>query len=191
MMRVKHVTKAQKDAGDCQVCHEPIRKGMPYQWAKGRYTPKFVRHATCPGWRMSELDTTKMSTAYAAQEGAHDDIDALEPSKYLTAQDAEGNEIFEPEEFVKDIQSILNICAENASECESDYQEGFDNMPEGLQAGPTGQQSEERIEYLQSWQQELEGWEPQEEFDQDTHEYEQWAQEAIDSARAVIDGLEA
>jgi len=190
-MRITTVNSARKDQGPCESCREPITKGQGYRWLKSRYGPKRSRHTTCPSWRPSEMTGSKMATAYAAQEGGHDDLDALGHDDVTDADTAQA--------FIDAIKAALEGVAQGATECAADYEEGISNLPDSLQDGPTAEESREKIDALESWAQELEGWEPDSDssdwtdMDDDVERaqaIDAWCVEASDSARQVIDGLE-
>lgn len=192
-MRVHIVKKARKDQGDCGSCHKPIVAGDGYQYIAPRYGPKKKRHIGCPSFRPSEMTSSKIATAYAAQEGGHDDLDAIDTSVVVDLETAEA--------FVDEVKSILATVAEGVGECRDDYQDGYDNMPENFQAGPTGEEIQEKIDILESFASELESFDPEttpEEHEVDGADegigtetkFESYAMGVIEEARAVIDSLE-
>lgn len=191
-MRTNHVSKARKGQGTCESCRQEIAKGQAYKWIKSRYGPKRSRHADCPSWRPSEMTGSKMATAYAAQEGGHDDLDAIDASLVNDAATAEA--------FVDDVKAALAAVAEGGNECAGDYQEGIDNLPDSLQDGPTAEESREKIDALEQWASDLEDWTPDAEWSDAVDDIEddderqdaisEWTSEVIDNARAAIDGLE-
>lgn len=179
-MRIHHVNKARKDQGRCESCREEITAGQGYRYIAPRYGGKRKRHATCPVWRQSEMTSGKIATAYAAQEGGHDSLEALEPPTPDTLA-----------AFVDDVKAILEEVATGADECSADYQDGFDNMPENFQNGPTGEEIQEKIDYLESWAEELRQWEPDDDWtDVDPDDVETWAEDVLSAAGDVIDSLE-
>lgn len=211
-MRINRVNKARKAQRDCEKCHKPIGVGDSYQWVKSRYGPKRVRHSTCPSWRQSELTSSKLATAYAAQEAAHDALDALDALGYISIAD-DGEPEFDADGFVSEVREIVGECESAAEECGYEYQEGIDNMPENLQYGDVAEAMREKVDALESWGSECSMFDPSASFDPDSHladvgfwgdegvdqeryrsEYEgaveDFAQEVIDEARDMVDSLE-
>lgn len=72
-MRVTTVTAARKAPGNCEACGKPIEVGQGYKYIKPRYGRRRVRHDGCPGWRPSEMTSSKL-----AIEEARNVIDGLE-----------------------------------------------------------------------------------------------------------------
>lgn len=189
LMKVKQVGKAQKDAGDCGKCGKPIKKGDPYQWMKGFRGPKYVRCATCPTWTTAERESGPMRDAYAAQETAHDAIDALEFGDYSS----EGG--FAAQKFVEDLKGILSQCGAEASSAKDQIEESLDNMPEGLRDGDTGTQMQERIDNLESWIDDLDSWSPTGEEElptdaEDQGDYDDWFDGLKQEAHDAVEELE-
>lgn len=185
-MKVKHVARAQKDQGHCQVCGAHLIKGTPYKHAKGRYTPKMVRCETCPEWRRSQLDTSKLATALAAQEEATDSLQGLDFDSYseLSAEKA-------VEAFLGDVKGIVDQCASGGRDCAGEYQEGLDNMPEGLQQGPTGEGIQEKIDALEAWADGLEEFEPDEDLEAHDNDWIAYCGAIVEEAQELVDALEA
>jgi len=197
-MRTTHVAKAQKDQRNCEVCGEPITKGMAYKWVKPRYGGKRVRHETCRDWRASELTSSKMAGVYAAQEAFGD----LSPSS------------------IEDVSDAVHTAGEEVRNVAEEYRESAQNIEDGFQH-PTFMSDElnEKADELESWADELEGFEvdegqltcrdcaeseedgPHHEFaethaklyedckveEADHHEYEPDLQEAIDQGSELVD----
>lgn len=188
-MRVKKVTKAQKDQGNCQVCGKAIKAGDPYKWAKGFRGPKYKRCDTCPTWKASELETGNMADAIAAQEAADDALSALDFDSYT--EDGK----LKYESLVEDLKVILQDCANEAESSRDAYQESLDNMPEGLQQGDTGQMIQEKIDYLEDWFSTLEDWSPdttEPEGDDLTEEdFDVCFTDMVEEARTTLYELEA
>ncbi len=148
-MRITTVKKARIDQGNCEFCRNAITAGMSYMFISPRYGGKRKRHAECRSWKPSEMTSGKSSTALAAQEDAHDELETI--SWPVGDEDP----VAAVEEAVK---AALENASEGARECQEDYQEGLDNMPEGLQYGPVGEGIQENIDALEAWIDELEGW---------------------------------
>lgn len=185
MPRIETVKKARKAQGVCESCGNGILAGAGYRFIKARYGPIRKRHLECPSWRLSEMTTSKMATAYAAQESGHDAIDAIE----VPEPDA-GNFKGEAESLVSELKTILEEVANGYNECASDYQEGLDNMPDQLQDGDVGQQIQEKIDGLESAAQDLESWDPQDDEPGEDQSFEEWANDVMQEARDAIDALE-
>jgi hypothetical protein len=73
MPRITHVKSARSSPGQCGCCSAKIKKGESYSWLKFRYGGRRVRCGK-PACRFKRSDTTqsKLSTVYAAQEGAEE-----------------------------------------------------------------------------------------------------------------------
>jgi len=141
--RVKHVKRAQKEY-TCGKCRNTIAKSDPYRWAKPgfRSKTKLVRCMTpaCV-FRPSELDTSKMSDAYAAIEGAEDDLGGCE-----TIEDAKG---------------VFEACAEGLRGVAGEYQEASDQWADGQ----GHEEWQERADMLEEAAQTLDDWADQ--YDED------------------------
>lgn len=174
MARVTHVKKAQKDQGRCEVCGKPIEAGAAYKWCKprshrGAVGYKRKRHEACRSWRPSELTSSPaLSTLYAAQETAGDDLEAWD------------------RESLDDLRSIIEALAEGVREAASVYEEGASNIEDGFgHATSTSEELAEKAEALNSAADDVEGAADElEEWDEDDAR-----QEAI--ALAGIEDLDA
>lgn len=139
----------------CQRCQREIAKGEVYRWwfvgFRSRY--KRVRCMTCPAPRTSELESSRLSEAYAAVETAEDALDAVE---------APGDE--------GDLESILQDAASEIQSLADDYRSADEQF-----GGGGGTDSGQRADDLEQAAQDLEGWDA-EEFDNDGH----WCSEHSD-----------
>lgn len=103
----------------CGKCGKEIKPGDPYKWVKPKSGPyggtKRVRCQACPSWRPSELTSSgALSTLYAAQEAAGDDLAAWD------------------QESLDDLRSILEALAEGVREAGGVYRESAENMEQGF-----------------------------------------------------------
>lgn len=132
MARVKVIGKAQKPQGKCQKCGTEIKAGDPYRYFKVGFRSR-VKNVRCMADactpRPSELTSSKMSGAYAAQEDAHDAIDAA--ATY------------------DEIVQALEDCAQAAREVVSEYEEAVENAP------MLEDQVRPNIDALEAWADEL------------------------------------
>ena len=128
MPRVHCVTKNKHGKMvTCNTCQQVIEPGQKYYWWAFRYGGKRTRcinHAP----RTSDFTQSKMSGAYAAIEGAQDEL----------------GECTSPH----DMPPILEACADSIDEVASEYQDSLDNMPENFQQGSTGEEIQEKIDGL-------------------------------------------
>lgn len=143
--------RASKKSRVCMRCREDITVGQSYQWVQAnRYAPRLNKHTDCsPGFKPSEYTSSKIATAYAGQEAAHDALDALDVEQYRTD---DTDTVFDAESFMADVQAALDEAATGAQECAADYQDGLDAMPEGLQYGDVGSEIQEKIDTLESYE---------------------------------------
>lgn len=212
MARITTVAKAQasKRSRTCLRCRQPIEVGQSYQHVQAnRYSPKLMKHTDCaPGFKQSEMTGSKMATAYAAQEDAHDALEHVDAHQYVTIDESgEGKHDFDATAFVDEVRAVLEECATGIEECRDDYQDGLDSMPEGLQQGPTGEEISEKIDVLDSFASDLGSFDPSVEFDPDDINpdaeegttvdaadfqaaVDDFAEQVFDEAREAIDGLE-
>lgn len=212
MARITYVKKAQasKFKRVCEACHEEIVPGQPYKWTApgGIGARKRFRHSTpeCnTGWTRAQMSSSKMGTAWDAQDAAYAALDAIDASDYIGEED--GKATFNGDSLVSDVEAILQDCASGAEECAADYQDGIDALPEPLQYGPTAEESQEKIDHLESWGSDLESWSPSNsDFDPDDVDpsepgedpdddavrdaFDDWVQEVLSDARDVVDQLE-
>lgn len=142
MARVKTVKKAQKDQGKCEKCGTALPVGSAYVHFKVGFRSRY-KHVRCTAPacypKQSELTSSMMSDAYAAQEEAHAAIDAWEP---------------DPEAMENDIESlaqILSDCASAANDVASQYEDSISNAP------MLEDSLREKVDALEAWASELEG----------------------------------
>lgn len=212
MARITTVAKAQasKKPRRCMRCREDIEVGQSYQHVSpNRYMPTLMKHTDCqPGFKQSEMTGSKMATAYAAQEDAHDALGQVDAHAFVEVDESgEGKHSFDAQAFVDEVKSVLEECSNGIEECRDDYQDGLDAMPEGLQQGPTGEEISEKIDVLDSFADDLGSFDPTVEFDEDdinpdaeegapvdaadfTAAVDDFAEQVLDEAREAIDGLE-
>lgn len=192
-MRVTTVRSARKKQRPCERCGAEINPGTGYKSISPRYGAKRVRCLPCPYWRPSETTSSKMATAYAGQEAAHDALDAMDWDSY------EGTPTERVEAFTEDLKTIAGDCAQSGRDTAEEYQEGLDAMPDGLR--DAAYDTQEKIDSLESWADDLESWEPDPapvdevdtssdaEDDPDEDALTSWAEDAIESLRQAVDDL--
>lgn len=131
---------------ECGRCHNPIKKGDTYRWAKPGFRARVKKircmEPTCR-FRRSELTTSNMGAAYAAQETAED-----------TIADATN---------LEDIKAAMSDVAEGFREVSEQYQEASDNW-----AGGQGHDEwQEWADQLEEAAGTCEDWEPEEDVSHD------------------------
>lgn len=117
MARTTTVKAARKPQGNCGRCGKEIRKGDSYVHASpGFRSRKLVRCTDFDcRFRQSDLTTSKLSAIYAAQEGAEDDIAAL---------DADSTD-------KGTLEQILEAVADAADEVAQEYRDASDAWADG------------------------------------------------------------
>lgn len=173
----------------CCTCRQPIEVGQSYyKNSPSRFSSTYSWHAECKAPAPSQLEPNeKRSTAMAAQESAHEDLDALADSD-------------EYAELVSNVESILEACAEGFNEAAGMCEESADNIESGF--GHETESSELQREMAQTYESsadELTNWSvlsdmpERQDFDSD-EEYADslpdWRDEVIDSARSAVDDAE-
>jgi hypothetical protein len=159
-MRVNTVKKARKDQGTCPACGKEIKAGDSYKWAKGRFTAKKVRCASC-NFRQSDLTSSdKLSQVYAAQEGAED---AMAEWSGSPDADDDGSEA----------KSIMETLAEAIREVAQEYQESADSIHENFSESSTADECEEKAQELEQWADECEQVAEEAEFDEDDIDFDE------------------
>lgn len=117
-MRVTTVKKAQKDAGRCLACHNPVLKGESYRWAAAFRSPRMVRHVDCGPFRSSELASNdKLAELYSAQEAIEDWIAGTGPNDEFTLEDAKT--------VMEEAADAVEAAAEMYEESASAIEDGF------------------------------------------------------------------
>lgn len=183
---VSHVKSARKAQGACEACGQPISAGQAYKHWSAFRGPKHARHEDCPNWKPSEMANGPIASAYAAQENAHDALDAL-----ILVDHGDAND------FTTSVTNILSECASDASEVYDEIEGARSELPENFQDSGPGEAMQEKMDALESWQSDLEGWSPEAEepdgvpFEDGGEEWEAWAEAILDEARGLVDGLEA
>jgi hypothetical protein len=109
--KITTVQRSRKAQGNCGKCRKPINVGDPYKWFKVGFRSRF-KHVRCldPAChpRYSELESSRLSELYAAQEDAEYRIEGAES-------------IDEINEAISDLQDAIEALAdeyEQASENE-------------------------------------------------------------------------
>lgn len=167
--RVKHVTKAQKDQGKCSKCGTPLPAGCEYRYFKPGFRSR-VKVCRCmkPDCtpKRSELDTSRMSEALAAQEDGEAAIHAA-------------TEIHELKQAVEDTAGQARDLAEQ-------YEDTISETP------MLEDQLREKIDILETWADALEGYDPEEIDDEETDEEVRLQQfeDAKEEAYDVVGSLE-
>ena len=143
--RVHYVKAARKEQGKCGKCGDDLPKGQPYRWYsvgfRSHYASKRCMKSTCSP-RQSELESSKLSSVYSAQEGAEDELAALRNGE---PQDQQA------------VQDVMTGFAEAVRETADEYREA----DEAIGGGGTGTISEERADLLNEAADELDGFSPQ------------------------------
>lgn len=100
--KINHVQAARKTQGTCGKCQTPINIGDPYRWYKVGFRARF-KHVRCTSSacmpRPSELESSRISEVYAAQEDAQDRIEGAET-------------VAEMNEAISDLQDAIEQLAE-------------------------------------------------------------------------------
>lgn len=186
--KVTAVTKSVKDQGECGKCHTPLPKGSAYRWFtvgfRSTYKQRRCMSPDCTP-KPSELESSKVSAVYAAQE----EFDVSD----LT--------------LVSDIEQAVHEVGEQVREVAEEYREAAINPNTGEIFNTD---SDERADLLESGADELEDWSHDEEFEPcEKHEEEDipdegpayeckdceegWAQfieDARTAAAEAVDGIE-
>ncbi|SRR6266851_888148 len=171
-VKLKTVQTAMKDPGKCTVCGDELKQGGPYRYFKPQFrgNRKVVRcmKPECTP-RRSELELSKLSGVFAAQEDAESAIDSAES--------------------IEDIQSALEDCSGSVQEVIDEYEQAIEAMP-ALEAN-----TRDTIDTLESYISDLDGFSP-DEPDADEEDDEKYAKELAESletakeeARDIVNGL--
>jgi hypothetical protein len=98
MARVYHVKKARKEHA-CEKCGATIHVGDPYKWTKPKTSHyggrKRTRCTTCPGWKPSEVSTSRLAIIWDAQqslESAEDVQGVIDAAREVSEGDMEAAE---------------------------------------------------------------------------------------------------
>lgn len=189
LAQIKHVKRAQKDQDKCAGCGKALPAGSEYRYYKpgfrSRTKIRLCMSESCTP-RRSQLESSKLSEAYAAIETAEDRL----------------NDTGTPDEpvvlTVEDVQEIIDECASEIRRISEEYEAS-------IEAAPMLEDTiREKIEQLDQFADELESLslddEPEkperDEFDDDEEfaealdEYQSELEEARDTAReAARDAL--
>lgn len=174
-VRLTHADKSKpKPNLTCGKCGKEIEPGMPYKWVQPKSSvyggSKRYRCDTCPGWRQSELTSSKMAGVYSAQEQLDDQLGSCES--------------------VDDFMALRDDLADQIESVGEEYKEAAQNIVDGF--GHETMQSdelEEKGDSLIEWAEEIrnvdfdeEPDEPDEEPDEDSDEDERetWLSEMQD-----------
>lgn len=189
LAQVKHVKRAQKDQGKCSGCGKELPAGSEYRYYKpgfrSRTKIRICMSESCTP-RRSQLESSKLSEAYAAIEDAEDRLSVTgtpEEPAVLT---------------VEEVQEIIDDCASEIRRISEEYETS-------IEAAPMLEDTiREKIDQLDQFADELESLslddEPEkperDEFDDDEEfaealdEYQSELEEARDTAReAARDAL--
>lgn len=132
MPRVHAKTKSKRGIEyNCISCPEKIKAGEKYFEWTFRYGDARRQHASHGHPKQSQLTRSKMSSAYAAIEGAESDI-----SDCVSAED---------------IAQCLRDCADEIENVRQEYQDGLDNMPDGLRDAAESGETGERMSALEEF----------------------------------------
>lgn len=138
MARINRVKKAAKDQRKCGVCGKPIVAGDAYKWVKPRFGSKQVRCTSCPDWRRSELTTSKLANAYAAQEQFEDITD------------------FTEYETVDAWEMLAEALGDQIEECAEEYEESASNIEDGFgHEVPMSEELREKADMVREWADEV------------------------------------
>ncbi len=133
MARILTKTKSTRGKPyQCLACHKPIVASQKYyEWTPFRSFSR-RKHVDCGYPKRSETDTSKMSSVYAAIEGAEAQIGTMDDPS--------------------DIANLLSEVASTASEIATEYQDAVD----ALGGAGEGSTSAERASALESYAEALE-----------------------------------
>lgn len=132
-MRVHTVNKAQKTAGTCVHCQQPVLAGEGYSWAAPfRSHRRIVRHTACGPFRSSQIASNdKLSALYAIQETIEDWIESSANDEFT----------------LDDAKAVMDEAGDAAEEVASQYEESASSIEDGF--GHSTYQSEEMTEYAE------------------------------------------
>jgi hypothetical protein len=169
MAQLKTVQKAQKNQGTCSRCGQELNAGSPYRyWRPGfRSRAKITRclKPECTPKR-SELTTSKLSAAFAAQENAEDAIHAATT--------------------IADVVQAVEDCEAEARDVAQEYEDSVEAAP------MLEDQVRDTIDALETWADALSGFSPEEpEDDDDDSTKDEALEEAKSAAFELVGDLEA
>jgi len=171
MPRVHTKTRGatRKHTYTCNRCGEEIVKGDEfYEWSF-RYGGTSRRHTRCGYPRPSELTQSIMSEVYAAQESAHDAIDALDEKT--------------PQATAEALEDVVRSVGDSVQSVVDQYREADESF-----GGQGATQSGERAEELEAWQYDLEAYQADWDDDVDENDLDEAINNLKDEARELIDG---
>lgn len=129
--RVKTVNRSQKP-GTCEKCGTALPVGSAYRWFKVGFRSKH-KHVRCMeakcSPRNSELESSNLAEAYAAQEAAYDDLDAAGT--------------------IEDIDQVAQDCSSAAGDVMQQYADSIEAAP------MLEDQLQPTIDALEEWVSEL------------------------------------
>lgn len=163
--RIKYTQRSQKPA-KCEKCHDELPKGSALKYFFVGFRSRY-KHVRCMKQecspRTSELESSRMSEAYAAQETAEDALAA--------ARDTPGD--------ASDLDSIVQEFADALDELAGEYREADEQF-----GGGGGTQSGERADELENASSELGSFQAEDFEDPeepcDEHEEAGWQMECDD-----------
>lgn len=120
----------------CGRCDAPILPGEQYFYFSVGFRGSKKIRCKLHHPKQSELTGSKMSGAYAANEG----IEA---------------ELNDPKATISSIATALKIAASDIESVRDEYQESYDNLPENFQNGDRGSEIQEKIDSLDAYAQSL------------------------------------
>lgn len=187
LAQVKHVRRAQKDQGKCSGCGKELPAGSEYRYYKpgfrGRMKIRMCMSDACTP-RRSQLESSKLSEAYAAIENAEDRLRAT------------GN----GEGYVLTVESIQEII----DECASEIRNISEEYEQSIEAAPMLEDTvREKIELLDQFADELESlsledepekpeeseYDDEQEYASAIEDYEKELEEARENARSEAEDV--
>ena len=142
MARVTRVKKAAKDQRNCEKCGVALPAGSAYKWVKPRAHKsmrgiKRVRCTSCPDWRRSEISSSKLADAYAAQEMLED----TNTSGYTT---------------MDEFEALADTLADMVEGCADGYEESADAIEDGFgHEVPMSEELREKADMVREWAEEI------------------------------------
>lgn len=169
--KIETTLKAQKDQGVCGHCGKPLPKGSAYRYFAHFRGIKHVRcmQPTCTP-KLSERESSKLATIYAAQESATAQLSGL--SLNSTAS-----------ELLEEVRNIVHAVADDVREVADEYRDS--STDENGNVFNTAM--DERADVLEEAADELEGWEPATDEEEVTDE---WLEALVAEAMEAIDNVE-
>lgn len=182
-----YTQKCRKAGKTCGRCGTAIMPGDVYKSTSPGFRQPPIYRCSDPAcsFRQSELTQSKMSSAYAAIEDAHEQLRGFDVG------DADPNT---PDAFFDDhMQPILDDVASQIRDVAEEYREASDQW-----AGGQGHEEwTDRADTLEAAADEAESYEPSGNFDPETldddadvdAEFREWVQEVVDEVSSHLDDL--